>query len=52
MKVKYIGEYYKVSLIKNKVYDVISVEDGAYRIVDETEEHFLFPANEFEIVED
>ena len=52
MKVKYIGEYYKVSLTKNKVYDVISVEDGAYRIVDETEEDFLFPANEFEIVED
>lgn len=52
MKVKYTGEYYKVSLIKNKVYDVISVEDGAYRIVDETEEDFLFPANEFEIVED
>ena len=52
MKVKYIGEYYKFSLINNKVYDVISVEDGAYRIVDETEEDFLFPANEFEIVED
>ena len=52
MKVKYIGDYYKVSLIKNKVYDVVAIEDGAYRIVDETDDDFLFPADDFEIVEE
>lgn len=52
MKVRYIGDYYKVSLLKDKIYDVISVEDGAYRIIDETEDDYLFSSNEFEIVEE
>ena len=52
MKVKYIGNYYKVSLIKGKEYEVQSIEDGWYRIIDETGEDFLFSPNEFEIVEE
>ncbi len=52
MKVKYIGEYYKVSLIKGKIYDVLSVEDGWYRIKDETGEDYLFSPNDFEIVKE
>lgn len=51
VKVRYIGEYYKVSLLKGKVYDVLSIEDGWYRIVDETGEDYLFPPGYFEIVE-
>ncbi len=51
MKVKYIGDYYKVSLINGKIYDVIKIEDGWYRIVDETEEDYLFSPTEFEIIE-
>ena len=51
MKVKYIGDYYKVSLLKDKIYEVIAMEDGAYRIIDETDEDYLYPPNEFEIVE-
>ena len=51
MKVKYIGDYYKVSLIQGKVYEVMEIERGWYRIVDETGEVYLFPPNEFEIVE-
>ena len=52
MKVRYIGDYYKVSLTKGNIYEVIGIEDGWYRIIDETEEDFLFAPQQFEIVED
>lgn len=52
MKVKYIGDYYKVSLIKGKIYCVLNIEDGWYRIIDETGEDYLFSPDEFEIVEE
>ena len=50
MKVRYKGES-NVSLTKNKIYDVIAIEKTWYRIVDETGEDYLFPPDEFEIVE-
>lgn len=52
MKVKYIGDYYKVALIKNKIYEVISVEDKSYRIMTEDETDGIFYKGEFEIVEE
>lgn len=42
MKVKYIGDKYKVVLLKDKVYDVISVEGDAYRIMTEAENDGIF----------
>lgn len=51
MKVKYLGDYYKVSLNKNKIYNVLAIENGWYRIIDETGEDYLYPPEEFEIVE-
>lgn len=50
MRVKYKGENDPLGLLHNKVYDVISVERGWYRIVDETKEDYLFPPEMFEIV--
>lgn len=50
MKVKYIGES-SVSLTQDKVYDVISVEMGDFRIVDDTGEDYIFSSDDFEIVE-
>ncbi len=38
MKVKFLGESSPLMLINGKSYDVISIEDGWYRIVDETDE--------------
>lgn len=52
MKVKYIGDYYKVFLIKNKVYDVMAIEEGAYRIMTEADVDGLFAPSNFEIVEE
>lgn len=51
MKVKYIKET-DISLINGKVYNVISIEEEWYRIVDETGDSYLFSPDEFEIVEE
>ena len=48
MKVRYKGET-DVSLTANKIYEVLSIEDGLYRIVDDTEEDYLYPPEQFEI---
>ena len=51
MKIKYIGES-NISLTNGKIYEVISIEREWYRIIDDTEEDYLFPPEEFEIVEE
>lgn len=50
MKVKYTGDYYKVSLKKGKTYEVIDYEDGFYSLIDETGEEYAFPDDQFEVV--
>lgn len=60
MKVRYIGDYYdNTSLIKGKAYDVISIENGMYRIIDEEGydedeelQGYLYFPDDFEIVEE
>ena len=51
MKVKYIGQS-GVSLTNGKIYEVLSVEETWYRLIDDTDEDYLFPPDEFEIVEE
>lgn len=51
MKVKYIGKNDTVALDRNKVYEVISVEKDWYRIMTELDDDYLFPPEQFEIVE-
>lgn len=50
MKVKYKGKS-SVSLTNGKEYEVIGVEKGWYRIVDDTDDDYLFAPDEFEIIE-
>ena len=50
-RVKYIGAE-MVTLEKNKIYDVMSIEGGLYRIMSELGEDYLFPPEIFEIVEE
>ena len=52
-KVKYIGgmTYGVPPFYEGKIYEVISVEKGWYRIVTESGEDYLFPPRIFEIVE-
>ena len=54
MRVKYIGDYYKVSLIKGKEYEVVAREPkhGLLAIVDETGEEYCFFPQFFEVVDD
>ncbi|NLI91851.1 MAG: hypothetical protein GX434_06465 [Peptococcaceae bacterium] len=53
MKIKYLGENDdSIDLIKDKVYDVISVEKEWYRIIDEEGEDYLYPPDMFEVVEE
>lgn len=60
LKIKYIGEReidtpnsYKIfmDVIPNKIYEVLSIEKGFYRIIDESEEDYLYPPEKFEIVD-
>lgn len=52
MKIRYIGEVDYIAIDRNKIYDVISIEKGWYRIMTELEEDYLFPPEAFEIVEE
>ena len=52
MKVKYTGNADIVALEKGKVYDVTSVERGWYRIMTELDDDYLFPPDQFEIIEE
>lgn len=49
MKVKYINES-DVSLTNGKIYEVIKIESGWYRITDDTGEDYLFDPKEFEVL--
>ena len=52
MKVRYTGDYYKVSLKKGKIYTVLEEIDGAYVLKDETGEEYVFFPEDFEVVEE
>ena len=60
LKIKYIGERevdtpnsYKIfmDVIPNKIYEVLAIEKGWYRIIDESGEDYLYAPEKFEIVE-
>ena len=48
--VKYIGQEL-VAIEKGKIYNVISVEKGWFRIMTELDEDYLFPPELFEVIE-
>jgi hypothetical protein len=49
--VKYVGESSPIGLINGKYYEVLSIEDDWYRIIDETDEDYLYPPEAFDIIE-
>jgi hypothetical protein len=51
IKVKYIAKD-MVAMKHGKVYTILSVEKGWYRIMSEIGEDYLFPPEAFEVVED
>ena len=51
IRARYLGETEFLVLTKGKIYDVVAVERGWYRIVDDSGEDYLYPSNLFERVE-
>jgi hypothetical protein len=52
MKVRWIGETDIPIITNGKIYEVISVEIDWYRILDDTNDDYLYPPELFEIVEE
>lgn len=50
MKIKWKGKTDFLVLTHDKIYNVISIEKGWYRIVDDSGEDYLYPPDNFEIV--
>lgn len=51
MKIKYKGES-NISLTNGKEYDVIGVENGWYRIIDDTDEDYLYSPEVFDVIKE
>lgn len=52
MKVKWKGKTEFLMLTHDKIYEVMSVEKGWYRIVDDSGEDYLYPPGQFEVIEE
>lgn len=51
MKVRFLGETSFLELTHDKVYDVLSIEKGWYRVIDDSGEDYLYPPEDFEVIE-
>lgn len=51
MKAKYLRDSRGISLTKDKLYEVLGYESGFIRIIDNTEEDYLYDPDDFEIIE-
>ena len=53
MKVKYIGKTSDpLELITDRVYDCLGLEYDRFRVIDETGEDYLYPKEEFVIIDE
>ena len=53
MKVKDIGhDGSRLSVLKNQTYEYIGKEHSMFRVIDETDEDYLYPCEDFEFVPD
>ena len=50
-RVRFLGETEPLMLTNGKIYDVISIERKWYRIVDDSDDDYLYPPEWFEDVE-
>lgn len=52
MKVRFIGETDPIYMINGKIYEVLSIENGWYRIIDEEGEDYLYLPQLFQVVDE
>ena len=50
LMVKFLGTFDTLAFEKGRIYEVISIEKGWYRIMTELDEDYLFPPEHFEII--
>jgi len=50
LKVRFLGKGSPMTLTHGEVYEVMTIEDDCYRIIDDTDEDYLYPIEKFEIV--
>jgi len=50
LKVRFLGEGSPMTLTHGKVYEVMAIEHDCYRIIDDTDEDYLYPIKKFEMV--
>ncbi len=51
MKVRYIGED-SCDLTNSNIYECLGQEYDCYRVIDDSQEDYLYPTRFFEVVED
>lgn len=52
MRVRYKGKTDFLVLTHNKIYTVVSVEKGWYRLIDDSGEDYLYPPEQFDIIKE
>ncbi len=52
MKVKYKETTTPLELTNNNIYEVLSIEKGWYRVIDDSGDDYLYPPELFEIIEE
>ena len=52
MKVRWKGKTEFLVMTQDKIYDVIAIEKGWYRVVDDSGEDYLYPPEKFDIVDE
>lgn len=51
-RVRYIGPSVGISLTQNKIYEVLGFENGFIRVIDDTDEDYLYEPDNFVIIEE
>jgi hypothetical protein len=51
VKGKFLGTSDPLGCINGKVYEIIGLDHGYIRVIDELEDDYLYPPTDFEIVE-
>jgi hypothetical protein len=52
LKVRFIGKGSAMTVTHGEVYEVLAIEDDSYRIIDDTDEDYLYPMSAFQIIPD
>ena len=52
MKIRYISKMVPLELTHGRIYAVLAIEKGWYRIEDDTGEDYLYPPDAFEMIEE